>query len=106
MQPGPQRSITRTELTYNRRQYREQVTAADACAVKRAEQDRAVLRCYAEIRHGAKSWKSQRRVVVRIEAGTLGMDIRYVVTSLTESSAEHIYDSLYCARGQAENLPQ
>ncbi|WP_189622652.1 transposase, partial [Novosphingobium colocasiae] len=35
---------------------------------------------------------------------TLGMDIRYVVTSLTEGSAEHIYDTLYCARGQAENL--
>jgi hypothetical protein len=32
------------------------------------------------------------------------MDIRYVVTSLTEGSAEHIYDTLYCARGQAENL--
>ena len=82
------------------------VAAADACAVKRAEQDRAALRCYAEIRYGTKSWKSQRRVVARIEAGTLGMDIRYVVTSLTESSAEHIYDSLYCARGEAENLPQ
>ena len=32
------------------------------------------------------------------------MDIRYVVTSLTEGSAEHIYDKLYCARRQAENL--
>jgi hypothetical protein len=32
------------------------------------------------------------------------MDIRYVVTSLTHGSAEHIYDTLYCARGQAENL--
>jgi len=39
-----------------------------------------------------------------VEASTLGMDIRYVVTSLTEGSAEHIYDTLYCARGQAENL--
>lgn len=31
-------------------------------------------------------------------------DIRYVVTSLTEGSPEHIYDTLYCARGRAENL--
>ncbi|WP_176590134.1 IS1380 family transposase [Sphingobium sp. EM0848] len=80
------------------------VAAADACAVKRAEQDRVVLRSYAEIRYGAKSWKCQRRVVTRIEASIMGMDIRYVVTSLAEGSAEHIYDSLYCARGQAENL--
>jgi len=32
------------------------------------------------------------------------VDIRYVVTSLAEGTAEHIYDTLYCARGQAENL--
>lgn len=34
----------------------------------------------------------------------MGMDIRYVVTSLKAGSAEHIYDTLYCARGRAENL--
>src|SRR5690348_11420691 len=33
-----------------------------------------------------------------------GLDIRYVVTSLTHGSAEWLYDSLYCARGQAQNL--
>ncbi len=80
------------------------VAAADACAVKRAEDNRVVLRNYAETRYGAKSWKCQRRVAARIEASTLGMDIRYVVTSLTGGSAEYIYDTLYCARGQAENL--
>jgi hypothetical protein len=80
------------------------VTAADACAVKRAEEQRVVLRNYAQTRYGAKSWKCQRRVVARIEASTLGMDIRYVVTSLEQGSPEHIYDTLYCARGQAENL--
>jgi hypothetical protein len=82
----------------------EIVAVADACAVKRAKAQYPVLRNYAETRYGAKSWKCQRHVVARIEASTLGMDIRYVVTSLTEGSAEHIYDTLYCARGQAENL--
>ncbi|SDS59161.1 IS1380 family transposase [Erythrobacter sp. HL-111] len=80
------------------------VTAADACAVRRAECQLPVLCSYAETRYGAKSWNRQRRVVARIEASTLGMDIRYVVTSLTQGSAEYIYDTLYCARGQAENL--
>jgi hypothetical protein len=32
------------------------------------------------------------------------LDIRYVVTNLQGSSAEWLYDTLYCARGQAENL--
>jgi hypothetical protein len=33
-----------------------------------------------------------------------GIDIRYVVTSLQGSDAEHLYETIYCARGQAENL--
>src|SRR6266446_4498340 len=52
----------------------------------------------------AKSWSKSRRACARIEATSLGLDIRYVVTSLAAGSAEHIYDTLYCARGQAENL--
>jgi hypothetical protein len=32
------------------------------------------------------------------------LDCRAAVTSITGSSAQWLYDSLYCARGQAENL--
>jgi Transposase DDE domain group 1 len=63
-----------------------------------------VLRGYAETMYRAKSWSKPRRACARIEATSLGLDIRYVVTSLAAGSAEHIYDTLYCARGQAENL--
>jgi len=58
--------------------------AADACAVVRAEKG--------------------RRVIARIEATTLGLDIRTIVTSLTGSTPERLYEFDYCARGQAENL--
>jgi len=34
----------------------------------------------------------------------MGMDIRYVVTSLTKPAPEDIYEVHYCARGNAENL--
>jgi hypothetical protein len=78
---------------------------SDACATDRAQRGLGVLRRYAETRYAAKSWGSrQRRVAARIEASSMGLDIRFVVTSLDHGSAEHIYDTLYCARGQAENL--
>jgi hypothetical protein len=85
------------------------VAAADAVCVDRATRREPVLRRYAETRYAAKSWAdiasaNDRRVVARIEATSLGLDIRFVVTSLKAGSAEHIYDTLYCARGQAENL--
>ena len=44
------------------------------------------------------------RVAARIEASTLWLDIRLVVTNLAAGSAEWLYDTLYCERGQAENL--
>jgi hypothetical protein len=86
------------------------VAAADAVCVERATRGLPVLRRYAETRYTAKSWAAQswgdtgRRVVARIEASTLGLDIRFVVTSLKAGSAEHSYDTRYCARGQAETL--
>ena len=43
-------------------------------------------------------------VFARIEATPKGLDIRYVVTNRTDGSAEWLRDTMYCARGQAENL--
>ena len=77
---------------------------ADAVRTERAIDDKDVVRGYAETRHRAKSWDRERRAIARIEATRLGLDIRFVVTNLAHGSAEWLYDSLYCARGQAENL--
>jgi len=78
---------------------------ADECAVVRAEQALSVHRTHCETRYAAASWKEHtRRVIARIEATTLGLDIRAVVTSLTGSTSERLYEFDYCARGQAENL--
>ncbi len=71
------------------------------------------LRTYATVMYQASSWSRPRKVVARLEcslqptAGETGMrqevDIRYVVTSLT-GSAQHLYENVYCQRGQMENL--
>ena len=72
------------------------------------------LRTYASFMYQAGSWKRPRKVVARLEcslqpvaAGETGMrqevDIRYVVTSL-KGSAQHLYENVYCQRGQMENL--
>jgi len=64
----------------------------------------AVLRDYTETLYAAETWKSRRRIVARIEATYQGLDTRYVVTNISHCGAQWLYDSLYCARGQAENL--
>jgi hypothetical protein len=77
---------------------------ADDIRTRRALEQAPVLRSYSQTNYAAKSWKGERRVCARIEATELGLDIRFVVTNITNGSAEHIYDALYCARGQMENL--
>lgn len=74
------------------------------CAPPRAVEDKDAVRGFAETTHRAGSWSKARRVVARIEATRLGLDIRFIVTSLTIGTSEWLYEGLYCARGQAENL--
>jgi Transposase DDE domain group 1 len=78
-----------------------------------AMSSKAKLRTFASFMYQAGSWKRPRKVVARLEcslqpvAGETGMrqevDIRYVVTSL-KGSAQHLYEDVYCQRGQMENL--
>src|SRR4051794_21578897 len=77
---------------------------ADDIRTRRALDQKPCLRGFAETSYQAKSWHIDRRACARIEATTKGLDIRFVVTSIETGSAEHIYQTLYCARGQAENL--
>ena len=77
---------------------------ADDIRTRRALDQKPCLRGFAETSYRAKSWNIDRRACARIEATTKGLDMRFVVTSIETGSAEDIYQTLYCARGQAENL--
>jgi len=86
---------------------------ADNLRFHHAKSSQTKLRTFASFTYQAGSWKRPRKVVVRLECslqpvdGETGMrqevDIRYVVTSL-KGSAQHLYENVYCRRGQMENL--
>lgn len=82
------------------------------------------LRLYKALEYKARSWSRARRVIARIECSLQPdptptdpkamrvmpeacfkqeVDIRYVVTNL-EGTPEHLYEAVYCQRGQMENL--
>jgi hypothetical protein len=90
--------------------------AADNLRFHHARSRQAKLRTYASFTYQASSWKRPRKVIARLECSlqpdagettSTGMrqevDIRYVVTSL-KGSAQHLYENVYCQRGQMENL--
>lgn len=61
------------------------------------------VRRYKEFYDGAKSWGRVRRVSARVEAGSQGVDVRFIVTNIEGSTAKRLYEDVYCARGQMEN---
>ena len=52
--------------------------------------------------YAAGTWKREERVVCRVIAGPLGVDVRYIVTSFEGCGARFLYDEVYCDRANAE----
>jgi len=69
----------------------------------RAAPGRGKVRRFAQFHDGAQSWSRVERIIARVEAGPEGTDTRFIVTNLQGGRAKHLYQGLYCARGQAEN---
>ena len=77
---------------------------AEQAALGRVDNEAEKVRRYGEFQYAAKSWKKvERRVIARVEASAQGTDSRFIVTNLA-GSPKTLYEKIYCARGQMENL--
>src|SRR5207244_4139008 len=76
---------------------------AEDAAMGRISGEADKVRRYGEFRYAATSWKVERRVIARVEAGPQGTDSRFIVTNLA-GLPKALYEKVYCAWGQAENL--
>ena len=76
---------------------------AEDAALGRLAGEGEKVRRWGDFRYAAKSWTVERRVIARVEAGPQGADSRFIVTNLP-GLPKALYEKLYCARGQAENL--
>jgi hypothetical protein len=81
------------------------VTALEKSTAERfmAAPNRGKVRRFTQFFDAAQSWRRVERIIARVEAGPEGTDTRFIVTNLEAGRAKHLYERLYCARGQAEN---
>jgi hypothetical protein len=81
------------------------VTALEKSTAERfrAAPNRGKVRRFTQFYDAAQSWRRVERIIARVEAGPEGTDTRFIVTNLEAGRAKHLYERLYCARGQAEN---
>ena len=66
-----------------------------------AKPERVVIRRYFKLEYKAGTWEHTQRVIAKIEVSADGTNIRFVVTSNRNNSAETIYKH-YCGRGEME----
>jgi hypothetical protein len=76
---------------------------AEDAAFGRIAGEAEKVRCYGDFHYAANRWNVERRVIARVEAGPQGADSRLIVTNL-RSLPKSLYEKIYRARGQVENL--
>ena len=57
---------------------------------------------YNELHYAAQTWDRTRRVIVKAEHNSHGPNTRYVLSNLP-GTPKHLYEKVYCARGDMEN---
>jgi hypothetical protein len=90
-------------LAGNKVLLRRVAALAGAAALERVGGGAAKVRRFGEFAYAAETWSTERRVIARVEASDKGADSRFVVTNLA-GTPRWLYEVVYCARGQAENL--
>jgi hypothetical protein len=55
-----------------------------------------------QFHYAAGTWKRRRKVIAKLEVTDQGENPRFIVTNL-EGDKQHLYDEVYCARGDMEN---
>lgn len=73
-----------------------------AAAAERHVKTGQPVRTFTEFLYAARSWDRPRRVIAKVEHLVKGANPRYIVTNL-EGEAQHLYERIYCARGDMEN---
>jgi len=74
----------------------------EQCAMRRSH-TRPAVRRFHQMAYRARGWSRSRKVIARVEATSMGTDARFIVTNL-DGRGKTLYEKVFCARGNAENL--
>ena len=66
------------------------------------KQSGSPVKMYHTFGYRANTWDEDQRVIVKVEANSMGTNIRYIVTDLWNFRTKNLYELGYCARGAME----
>lgn len=71
-------------------------------AKKKYEATGKPVKLYHSFEYKANSWEHSQRTVVKVEYNRLGLNTRFIVSSMRCINTQQLYENAYCARGAAE----
>jgi hypothetical protein len=88
---------------YTRNQRLSNIIADHLKQVQEAfEKTQEKQREFMDFHYSAKTWKTKRRVIAKLEVTHKGPNPRFILSSL-QGDSQVLYDDIYCARGDMEN---
>lgn len=90
-----------TGLSGNSRLY-SRVAAWAQYAEERYKRDGQDIKEYHRFMYRADKWSRAQWVVVKIERNAQGQNIRFIVTDMYWHTPQHLYEKVYCKRGDCE----
>jgi len=60
------------------------------------------VRVYGEVSYRSRTWKADRRIICRCDYTDDGLQCRYVVTNISATCPQYIYESEYCPHANVE----
>lgn len=90
-----------TGLSGNKKLHQLAAVTIESAEREFKQYDKPVKR-YHCFMYQAGSWDTPQKVVVKVEVSTMGTNIRYIVTNLTNIKSKELYEKGYCARGAME----
>jgi len=67
-------------------------------AKREYEQYKKPVKRYHSFMYKAGSWATPQKVIVKVEMNEMGLNVRYIVTNLTQFKSRNLYEKGYCAR--------
>ena len=65
----------------------------------RRSRSKATVRRFHQLPYRAREWGRSRKLIARVEATSVGTDVRFLVTNLS-GRGKTLYEKVFCARGR------
>ena len=87
----------------NQNLYKQTVDTVEQLREEFGDSQEGKLRKFTEFQYAAKGWKCERKIIGKAEINRHETNQRFIATNIERYDPKHLYEKIYCMRGEMEN---